>query len=248
LLSSILSQGKLLPLSMLPLTIEIELDDVNAAFQGNSNNWTITRPRLVADVCELDQTLPNSYASHLLSGKSLPFYLNGMYSVTASVPSGSSLFTLPIARGFTRLPAIYVAFSDGANNWVNHFYCPMSGEANTTVNDHVSYNFTIGSDGWPQFDCESIQESAYRLRLTTAATLGIGVFSISGEDYRNDTFIIGHSFEKAPGMQSHTGYNTRSGAQLCLNFKNLGDVSMVHCVLVYDSVLNLSAAGADLLD
>jgi hypothetical protein len=248
LLSSILSQGKLLPLAMLPLTIEMELGDTNDAFQGSSNQWTITRPRLVADVCELDQTLQNSYASHLLSGKSLPFYLNGIYSVKASVPTGSSLYTLPIARGFTRLSAIYVTFSDGANKWVNHFFCPMSGEANTTVNDQVSYNFTIGSDRWPQFDVESIQESAYRLRLTTAAHLGNDIFSISGEDYRTDTFIIGQSFEKAPGMNAHTGYNTRSGAQLCLNFRNLGDTSMVHCVLVYDSVLNLSATGAEILD
>jgi hypothetical protein len=248
LLSSILSQGKLLPLAMLPLTIEMELGDTNDAFQGSSNNWTITRPRLVADVCELDQTLQNSYASHILSGKSLPFYLNGIYSVKASVPTGSSLYTLPIARGFTRLSAIYVTFSDGANKWVNHFYCPMSGDPNTTINDQVSYNFTIGSDRWPQFDVESIQESAYRLRLTTAAHLGNDIFSISGEDYRTDTFIVGQSFEKAPGMNAHTGYNTRSGAQLCLNFKNLGAVSMIHCVLVYDSVLNLSAAGAEILD
>ena len=248
LLSSILSQGKLLPLSLLPLTIELELDSENAAFQGSSNDWTITRPRLVADVCELDQTLQNSYASHILAGKSLPFYLNGMYSVTASVPGGSSLFTLPIARGFTRLSAIYVTFTDGANKFVNHFYCPMGDEPNTEINDQVSYNFQIGSDRFPQFDCTSIQESAYRLRLTTAAHLGNDIFSISGEDYRKDTFIIGQSFEKAPGQNAHTGYNTRSGAQLCLNFKNLGQVSMIHCVLVYDCVLTLSAAGAEILD
>jgi hypothetical protein len=248
LLSSILSQGKLLPLAMLPLTIEMELGDTNDAFQGSSNQWTITRPRLVADVCELDQTLQNSYASHVLSGKSLPFYLNGIYSVKASVPTGSSLYTLPIARGFTRLSAIYVTFSNGANKWVNHFFCPLGNEPNTTVEDRVSYNFTIGSDRWPQFDVESIQESAYRLRLTSSAHLGNDIFSISGEDYRADKFIIGQSFEKAPGMNAHTGYNTHSGAQLCLNFKNLGDTTMVHCILVFDSVLNLSAAGAEILD
>ena len=50
LLSSVLSQGKLLPLAMLPLTIELELGDTNDAFAGTAKNWTITRPRLVADV------------------------------------------------------------------------------------------------------------------------------------------------------------------------------------------------------
>ncbi len=49
-------------------------------------------------------------------------------------------------------------------------------------------------------------------------------------------------------MNAHTGYNTRSGATVSLNFKNVGDTTMVHCVLVYDSVLNLSAAGAEIPD
>ena len=248
LLSSILSQGKLLPLAMLPLTIEMELADINDAFQGSSNQWTVTRPRLCADTCELDQTLQNSYASHLLAGKSLPFYLHGLYSVRASVAAGTSLFTLPIARGFTRLSTIYVTFSDGANKFVNHFYCPMANEANTTNDDVMEYNITIGSDRWPAFNCESIQETAYRLRLATTAHLGHDIFSITGEDYRNDKFIIGQSFEKAPGQSSHTGINTRSGSQLSLNFKNLGATTMVHVVMHYEQVLNLSAAGAEILD
>ena len=88
---------------MLPLTIELELGDTDDAFTGSTNDWTITRPRLVADVCELDQNLQNSYSSHILAGKSLPFYLNGIYSVTASVPSGSSLyFILCLSREDSR--------------------------------------------------------------------------------------------------------------------------------------------------
>ena len=81
LLSSFLSQGKLIPLTMLPLTVEIELADQHEAFVGTTENlWEITRPRLVADVCDLDQALANSYAKHLLDGKSLPMYMHGLYS------------------------------------------------------------------------------------------------------------------------------------------------------------------------
>ncbi len=82
LLSSLLSQSKMLPLAMLPLTIEMELADTNEAFAGTTNDRTVTRPRLVADCCDLDQTLQNCYASHLLSGNSLPIYMHGMYSVS----------------------------------------------------------------------------------------------------------------------------------------------------------------------
>ncbi len=57
LFSSLLTQGKMLPLAMLPLTIEMELADVNEACAGVANDWTVARPRLVADCCDLDQTL-----------------------------------------------------------------------------------------------------------------------------------------------------------------------------------------------
>ena len=123
LLSSFLSQGKMVPLSMVPITIELELDDADAAFSSSGNDWEITRPRLVADVCDLDQALANSYAKHILDGKSLPFYMHGLYSLRAAVPSGSSLFSLPIARGFTRLSTIYGA----TGKWVNSFTHPNAG-------------------------------------------------------------------------------------------------------------------------
>ena len=124
----------------------------------------------------------------------------------------------------------------------------MADKANTIINDRVEWNITIGSDRWPSFNCESIQETAYPLRWATSAHLGNDLFRITGEAYRNDKFVIGQSFERAPGQSSHTGINTRSGSQLSLNFKNLGTTTMVHVVMHYEQVLNLSAAGAEVLD
>ena len=59
---------------------------------------------------------------------------------------------------------------------------------------------------------------------------------------------MGQSFEKAPGGGAHTGVNTRSGAQLTLNFRNLGATTLVHVVLHYEQIVNVSAAGAEVLD
>ncbi len=101
------------------------------------------------------------------------------------------MFTLPIARAFTRLFTVYVTFSDGAIKWINPFYCPMGDAANTTVNDRMEYNITIGSDRWPAFNCESVLKTAYRLRLAPSAHLGNDIFSITGEAYRDNKFIIG---------------------------------------------------------
>ncbi len=84
--------------------------------------------------------------------------------------------------------------------WVNLFFCPLAGEPNTTVTDNVEWNITIRSERWHSFNCESVQESAYKLRLATAAHLGTDVSCITGERYRTDKFILGQSFEKAPGQ------------------------------------------------
>ena len=75
----IFSRANMLPLVMLPPAIECELAVVSEAFAGVANDWTVTRPRLVADCCDLDQTLQNSYASHQHSGKSLPIYMQSLY-------------------------------------------------------------------------------------------------------------------------------------------------------------------------
>ena len=72
LMSSFLGQGKMIPLSMVPVILELELGELDDCFSGVDNFWEMSRPRLVADVLQVDQALQNSYASHLLSGKSLP--------------------------------------------------------------------------------------------------------------------------------------------------------------------------------
>ena len=249
LLSSFLTQGKMLPLSMLPLTLEIELADSLECFSGAAADvtWEITRPRILASVCQIDGTLMNSYAKHLLDGKSLPLYMHGLYSLKGAVPAGS-LFSFPIARGFTRLSSVYCSFWDGSDKWVRRFYHPNLGSPNTVVEDDLEWNLTIGSERWPTFNCDSTQESMYRLRLATAEHTGNDTFAISSKDYRNTKFIIGQSLEKAGGQSSHTGINTRSGSQLSLNFRNLGAATMIHVVLHYEQIVNLSAAGVEVLD
>ena len=132
--------------------------------------------------------------------------------------------------------------------WVDRFYHPLSGDRNHLARDGLTWNMTIGSERWPSFDCDSLQESFYRLRLMASNHLGNTEFGFAGNLYGDQHFILGQTFEKAAGQSSHTGINTRSGSMLTLNFKNLGNAQMVHVVLVYDQVVNLSAAGVEVLD
>jgi hypothetical protein len=260
LLSSMLSQGKAIPLNMLPLVLELELDDANRAFAGDANAWLITRPRLIADVMTLDASLQNSYAKHILDGSSIPIMMHGLYSLKATITDNTQ-FSLPINRGFSRLSTIYWSFigPDGVGKEVTTFFHPLRVltdpadavsplVAVTAATDTFSWNITVGSDRYPQFDCDSVGESFHRLRMAQLVHQGSDSFSISSSQYRSDKAIFACSFEKAPGQASHTGINTRSGSQVCLNFKNVGAARQVHVVLHYEVAVNVSSAGCEILD
>ena len=77
---------------------------------------------------------------------------------------------------------------------------------------------------------------------------GSDSFSITPAQYRTDKFIIGHNFERAPGSAAHSGLNSRSGSQLTCNFKNTAAATTAHIVLVYSQILDVSAAGCQILD
>jgi hypothetical protein len=255
LLSSFLTQGKAIPLNMVPVVLELELDGADAVFIGSGNSWYITAPRLIGDCLTLDNSLQNSYASHILQGKQLPFMMHGLYSVRATIPAGSTMYSLPISRGFTRLSTCYYTFfdSNGGGSWVNYFTAPLVHEIdntdNTTDTDQCSWNITIGAARYPEFDVSSVQESWYRLALAQLMHTGSKTFSISPWQYRTTKFIGAMNFEKALGEAGHTGVNTRSGSQLTLNFRGLpASIDTIHVILHYEVAVNVSAAGIEVLD
>jgi len=96
-LSGLLNQNKMLPIRYAPITIELELVDTFEepvltvptygtgdlvaltltttslfALANCLTNWSINNVQVKVDVCTLDNALDNSYAQHLLSGKSFP--------------------------------------------------------------------------------------------------------------------------------------------------------------------------------
>jgi len=195
---------------------------------------------------ELDTALQNSYSSHILSGKSLPFPCDGLYSLKAAITS-TNIFSFPLTRGFTRLKTVYVTFWDGTGKWITNFYHPRNAGVNTANLDNMEWTETLGADRYPVFACESAQESFYRLRLCEQAHGSSGPSFTPHQYYSGGKFVIGQNLELAPGS-AHTGLNTRSGSQMTLQFKNITGAVTIHVVLKYEVVVNVSAAGTQLLD
>ena len=120
--------------------------------------------------------------------------------------------------------------------------------SNITDNDEFSWNIQCGSDRYPQFDCDSVGESFHRLRTAQLIHQGSDSFSISSSQYRTNKAIFAMNLEKCPGVAGHSGINTRSGSQLCINFKNLGTAKQIHVVLHFDQVVSCSASAVEVLD
>ncbi len=250
LLSGLFSQKRMLPLSYLPLTLELELGEYDDAFDGISNKWHISSPRICCDVLQLDGALANSYASHLLASKTLPIMFQGMHSIKSAIPAGSTEFSLAVARGFSRLRGIMVSMfaEDGTSKFNNTFYSPLAGMDNIAANDTYRFHVTIGSQRFPDFSVDSHQEAFMRLRLSRLIHDGTDSVSISPTGFRNNKFITALSFEKAASQTSHSGQMTRGGSQLTIFMNNTKAATLAHVILLYDAVADISLSGTVVLD
>ncbi len=117
-------------------------------------------------------------------------------------------FSLPVARGFIRLSTVCVTFWDGTDSWARRFFHPSAGSANTGTRHDLEWSLTVGSERWPPFNCDSTQESFYRLRLATSAHVGNNLCSISPHQYRNAKFILGQSRANSRAQFSRWSQNS----------------------------------------
>ena len=93
--------------------IELDLDDADTAFVQSNTDWHITDVALLANVHEIDSSLANTYAQHVLRGS--PLHLHYSSVVASRFLVTDSSFDLNMVRGYTRLRQIYwVSIQNGA--------------------------------------------------------------------------------------------------------------------------------------
>jgi hypothetical protein len=287
-LSGLLNQNKMMPIRYAPVTIELELvDDATEPIWSNntagtnaivnSNNslvWSINNVQVKVDMCTLDNALDNSYAQHLLSGKSLPISYNTFVSQMQTI-AGQDKPLINVSRALTRLKGVFVTLHKdytatnrlallGRKPW-NDFFSPMSGDNADGALTHDSrgefeFQLQIGSKLFPEYPIRSHNEAYYQLKKTLGVQASaVHNFDISATEYRDYKFILGTDCEKVLDA-GFTGLNTRSGDLLSVSLKyadkgaeaptgifaRLAD--RIHIVLHSDQILEIRDSGCQVFD
>ena len=87
-------------------TSETVAGDVGKA-TNTSIDSEICNPRVVWDVCTLDNNLNNEYVKHLLEGKGLPIIYT-TYITQSQTVKGSTDFSVPVIRSVSKLVVSFV--------------------------------------------------------------------------------------------------------------------------------------------
>ena len=119
----------------------------------------------------------------------------------------------------------------------------------------LTWQLQINNKKYPEFECQSMAETAYYLRRTLSyMNPDQDAFSISYKRFREDTFVIGISFEKM-NQTNFTGQNTKMGGLLVFKLKGTNralttdeDVRELFVHMISESVLELRESGSVLYD
>ena len=222
----ILHQEKLLPLKYCPLQVELELvnNGADAVHIGSYNgethtaNWDMTDIQVKCDLLTLDNSLENEYASHLLSGKTLPINFSTCSHTNQSTGNDNN-FSAHINRALTRLKLVLITLHNSDTGWykqANHFYHPIENSASDQygVADEHQYWVQIGIKLVPEYPVNSLSESLSQLRKTVGHP-----FQMFGRWYKISKYIIGLDLEKVSGA-GFTGISTKSCGLMTLNFRD----------------------------
>jgi hypothetical protein len=281
LLSDLLNQNKYLPIRYMPVTIELELVDsfdepVVSVFPAAGTNslastntvfddWEIINCEVKVDMCTLDNALDNSYAEHLLSGKSLPINYSTFVSQMQTV-SGSKL-AVNVARALTRLKSVFVTFQKDHDNadrkftfskqW-SDFFSPMSidnkdGHFTHNSDGEFEYHLQIGSKLYPEYPIRSHAEAYYQLRKTLGVQSStVHSFDVNAMSFRDSKFVLGIDTEKVLEA-GWTGLNTRAGDLMRVKFDLMSTEASrqpdrMHILLQSDQIVEIRDTGCQVFD
>ena len=151
----VLNQTAWIPTHLLAggIIIELDLDDADTAFVQSNTDWQITDVALLANVHEIDSSLANTYAQHVLRGSPLHLHYSSVVASRHLVTEAS--FDINLVRGMTRLRQLYWCFIENGAKKAFTSKGPGNGTF-TAMNDNYTWQVTIGSRKWPERACTGV--------------------------------------------------------------------------------------------
>ena len=248
----VVNQQRWLPLSLVAggLILELQLGDAADGFNEANAAWQLENVSLHATCHEIDPALSSSYASHVLAGK--PLHLPFQSLVVTKHILTQPTFTLNLVRGFTRLKQVYVTFHKNGDKPVRDFHHPVGNNALSTANDTLQYQLQSGSRKWPERPVESVPETFLRFRQASGVFYGSDDIAISPADFHNKKAVYAIDLEKTGNQSLYSGYSTKDGSIVTLDFKNTGmgnaagEYALIY--LCYDGIVSLRDGTVDVLE
>ena len=247
----VLNQQRWLPLHLVAggLILELELGDATQAFAEANADWQLEDVSLHATCHEVDSALANSYAAHVLKGS--PLHLPYQSIVVTKHILTQATGTLNLVRGFTRLKQIYFTLHKSGDKPVRDFHHPVGNTFLTTASDTLTYQLQIGSRKWPERPVSSVPETWLRFRQSAGVFLGSDDVAISPADFHNKKAVFSIDLEKVGNQALYSGYSTKDGSIVTIDYANTGmgaagDYALVY--LVFDGIVSIRDGAVDVFE
>lgn len=255
-LSGICTQGKWWPVKFMGgggIILEWVLNEgVDAVSTAANHNhvWHIPDVKLVCSTLQLNSSLSEAYAAHVMGGRSLllPYKT---YNCTSSAVPTTSNHDISVPRSFSRLCTVFQTFAQadeaaGAAKECNTFFTPLVTTGHDTIGSHIQ----IGEQRWPE--CSRTGAAQHYVALQQALGIAnsvVSACSIGKTAYGSKSYIQATDVEKVP-QASLSGHSTANGAMITLSTKSMGTAtanrpikSFVVCH--HDCVAEISSQGCE---
>lgn len=267
----IMNCGKLWPVEMAPLSIEITFASPAEAVISNANmhprnsassaNYVINNLHLQCSQVIVDSALMNSFKSLLASGRSLSIAVQSIFTQAHIMPANSSSAQISMVRALSKLGLLFISYTDSVSAAKAHevvgFANPslQVGGVHANASSYSHTEFTLETQAqldsflFPETKMDSLGEHFSKLQ-EAAATYDqkLVTLSITPEMYKSEGFVSAINFMRAPGS-AFSGLNTRTGSLLVLKLNNMAtSVQKVFAHLVGTVLVEVRADACSVYD
>jgi len=267
----VMACGKLWPVEMAPLSIEITFAPPTEAVISNANmhprnsasstDYVINNLHLQCSQVIVDSALMNSFKSALSSGRSLSIAVQSIFTQAHVMPSNSTSAQISMVRALSKLGMLFLSYNDSVSATRAHevvgFANPSLsvGGVHANAGAYTHTEFTLETQAqldsflYPETKMDSLGEHFSKLQ-ECAATYDqkLVTVSITPEMYKSSGFVSAINFMRAPGS-AFSGLNTRTGSLLVLKLGNMRtQVTKVFAHLVGTVLVEIRADQASVYD